>query len=253
MLQRAADPEDALPAAARRRSRSSRRSSSPSASCSRPARRSASRSIPDARTTFWLALPLARPVRRALAGVALALACAERRLPRRRAPGRGAAAAVVLPDADPLLVLAVPGPRPHPDAGAPLREPDHAADRGDPRRRCARADCRAPATWSISSSLRSSRSRSARWSSRASTTGSRSSSDDDPSVVEPRLAARVRERGQAFDLRPAQRTARCRARATGRAADARSPERARRPARHGSSAFGGRAGRRARSTPATTA
>ena len=62
----------------------------------------------------------------------LRVASLERALPRRRAPGRFAAPAVVLPDADPLFVRRSSS---HDTLTKVLRyaNSDHAADRGDPR------------------------------------------------------------------------------------------------------------------------
>ena len=122
---------------------------------------------------------------------------AERRLPGRRAPRRGGAPALVLPDADPLPVRADRRRRGARDARRrpALGKPGDAADRGAARAALGGRRCRPLADMSTSSSRRRSRSRSARGSSAASTTGSRSSCDGDPAVVrapveEPRLAPR---------------------------------------------------------------
>ena len=61
------------------------------------------RLVPEARDTVWLAIPLAALFVCLVAGLALAVASLERALPRRRAHRRGAAPALVLPDADALL------------------------------------------------------------------------------------------------------------------------------------------------------
>src|SRR6266545_4561197 len=117
--QRTADPQDALPAPARR-VRGRRHES-----------RDVCRDARDpARTLLRIPARLARNgVARTAARGALRLLhrgprsddrVAERPLPRRRALGWGLAPAVVLPDAGPLLVLAVPPPHDHP--GVAVRE-----------------------------------------------------------------------------------------------------------------------------------
>ena len=91
--------------------------------------------IPEVRDTAWLAIPLAARLRRLRRRARGRGRGGERPLPRRRAPDRLAAPALVLPDADPLQLRADPGLRPALDArlGAALGEPGDAADRGDPR------------------------------------------------------------------------------------------------------------------------
>ena len=120
----------------------------------------------------------------------------------------GGAAAVVLPDADPLeRVETLPATaQRHHDAArrAALGQPDRAADLRGARRALVGPPAAARPTSSTSSSPPWSRSCSARSSSARSTTGSRSSSDasrqHDPPVVDPRLVARRGERRQAGDV-----------------------------------------------------
>ena len=151
--QREPDPQDALPAPARaalgRRSRIS----------------SASRvmlvlllvvnfiALPRVRATEWLAIPLAVLVRRPRLRARARRRVAQRALPRRRVHRRGAARAVVLPDADPLSA------RRRAAREAPPRRRGHPLGRIRSRRRSRRsarrssaARCRSGRTRSTSSS-----------------------------------------------------------------------------------------------------
>ena len=92
--------------------------------------------IPETRKTVWLAPPLAVAIVALVGGVALIVASLNVALPRHRAPDRGAAAAVVLPDADHLPVRPAPGRcdgAPDARRAPALRQLHHAADQCAPR------------------------------------------------------------------------------------------------------------------------
>ncbi len=112
--------------------------------------------LPRVRATEWLAIPLVALLVCLVGGLALDRRLARRALPRRRAPDRGAAPALVLPHPDPLhLRHARRGPA-APDARGrpPLGQLHGAADHRDPRPALLRDDARPGATRSTSSSLR---------------------------------------------------------------------------------------------------
>ena len=71
--------------------------------------------LPESRATVWLSLPIARADRRLRRRALARGRVAERDLPRRRAHRRGAAPALVLPDARALFARRDPGARRQPD------------------------------------------------------------------------------------------------------------------------------------------
>ena len=137
--------EGALPAAARRRSRSSRRSSSPSRRCSAILIVLSLVFVPDARPTSGSSIPLSLLFLCLVAGAGAHRRVAERRPPRRRAHPRRRAPAVVLPHADPLELRRAAGRAPGPpDAArrAPLGQLHLPADHGRARHALARRSAR---------------------------------------------------------------------------------------------------------------
>ena len=108
--------------------------------------------LPRVRATEWLAIPLVALLVCLIAGIALVVASLDVALPGRGAPDRGAAPALVLPDADPLHATTRSA---RADASAarraaPLGELHGSADPRDPCAALLRDDARTGRTRSIS-------------------------------------------------------------------------------------------------------